>query len=53
MGGLLALLNDTLLPLFNFDNCMNLMSKLMIILNNRAIFVYACVFGVFWFMQDK
>lgn len=48
---LLALFNDILLLLFNFDICMNLISKLLIILYNWDVSAYACIFGAFWFTQ--
>ena len=50
-GQLLVLLSDTLLPLFIFNNGMNLISKPLIIPNNQAILAYAYVFGDFVKLQ--
>ena len=52
-GQLLVLLSDTLLPLFIFNNGMNLISKPLIIPNNQAIFAYAYVFGDFQAKETK
>lgn len=45
MGELLALVNDTFLPMFVFNIGMKITLVSMIVLNNQVIFAYALCFG--------
>jgi hypothetical protein len=48
---MLALVSNTLLPLFIFSGGMNLISELLIILSNRDVFACTFTFGGFLFMH--